>query len=261
LKRGFVDLPDGQVHYRYDGRGEPVLLLHQSPRSSDEFLEVIPLLAKKFRVLAPDTIGYGDSYRPKWSVSIHKYATSMASFLDEVGIKYVSVVGHHTGAVVAMEMVASYPDRILRLVLSNCPYVDRAKRLKFRNRPPIDEFEIGEDGSHLIDLWNRRVSFYPKHRPDLLNRFVIDVLKAGPVAEEGHKAVAKYRMEERIKLVKCPTLVICGTDDEYAYPDMQKLAHNLEQHASTTIRGGRVPMPNQMPVEFARAVSKFLSGI
>ena len=252
------------MHYRFEGKksGKAVLLLHQTPRSSDEFLEVISLLAKKnFFVLAPDTIGMGDSYKPtQGPFTIEKYAMSMFKFLDKLGVRSTNIVGHHTGAVVAMEMAALHPERVRKVVLSDCPYVDSAVRSKMKKRPPVDEFEIKEDGSHLIDLWNRRRAFYPKHRPDLLNRLIIDILKSGTIAEEGHRAVTRYEMEKRIGLVKCKALVLCGTADKFAYPDMEMLASKLKLSTTAVIPGGMVPMPDQMPTEFARVVSNFLLG-
>ena len=59
--RGFVSTPHGQVHYRTAGAGEPLLLLHQTSRSSDEFAEMLPILGRSRRVIAMDTLGYGDS--------------------------------------------------------------------------------------------------------------------------------------------------------------------------------------------------------
>ncbi len=59
VRRAFLDAPEGQIHYRTAGAGRPVLLLHQTPRSSDEYRDVIPILARELRVVAMDTIGYG----------------------------------------------------------------------------------------------------------------------------------------------------------------------------------------------------------
>jgi pimeloyl-ACP methyl ester carboxylesterase len=260
IKRGFVDLDEGQIHYRQEGkRGETVLLLHQTPRSSDEFLEVIPCLAKKFRVLAPDMVGMGDSFKPRIRPTIQDYSRWMFEFMDKLGVSEANLVGHHTGAVIALEMAASQQNRVKHLVLSSSPYVNKEKRMAMKSRGRIDEFKISEDGSHLTDLWNRRKSFYPKNRPELLNRLLIDVLKAGELAEVGHQAVAKYKMEERIGLVKCPTLVICGSDDQFAFPDYEILASKLKYSTSKVIPRGRVPMPDQMPKEFCEAIEEFLT--
>ena len=128
MRRAFADTPGGQIHYRTAGSGRPVLLLHQTPRSSDEYRDVIPLLARDFRAIAMDTIGYGDSYRPAWTCGIEDYAAGARDLLDALGVARAAVVGHHTGAVIAMELAAAWPERVERLVLSASPYIDAAER-------------------------------------------------------------------------------------------------------------------------------------
>ena len=128
MHRRFLDTSDGQIHYVTAGVGRPVLLLHQTPRSWDEYRDVIPILAKERRVIAMDTIGYGESYKPPGRSDIEDYARGAAALLDGLGVASTAVVGHHTGAVIAMELAASLPDRVERLVLSSCPFVDSADR-------------------------------------------------------------------------------------------------------------------------------------
>jgi pimeloyl-ACP methyl ester carboxylesterase len=57
MKRAYVDIPEGQVHYRTDGSGPVLLLLHRVPTSSALFIKVIPILAKHYRVIAMDILG------------------------------------------------------------------------------------------------------------------------------------------------------------------------------------------------------------
>ena len=124
MHRAFLDTPDGQIHYVTAGAGRPVLLLHQTPRSWDEYRDVIPLLAVERRVVAMDTIGYGESYKPPRRCDIEDYGRGAIALLDGLGIRSTAIVGHHTGAVIAMELAASYPERVERLVLSSSPFVD-----------------------------------------------------------------------------------------------------------------------------------------
>ncbi|MBI3454423.1 MAG: alpha/beta fold hydrolase [Candidatus Rokubacteria bacterium] len=258
VTRAFVDTADGQIHYRTAGHGQPLLLLHQTPRSSDEYRDVVPILAREFRVIAMDTIGYGDSYKPEKACSIEDYAKGAVDLLDGLGVRRTAVVGHHTGAVIGIELAASYSSRVERLVLSASPYVDGAERERRKSRPPIDEVEVREDGGHLTELWRRRMSFYPKGRPDLLTRFVIDALRAGDKVEEGHRSCSAYRMEEKLGRIRCPTLLVCGTEDPFSSPWMQTLAAHIEGSRAAALPGGTVAMVDQMPLEFARAIYDFL---
>jgi pimeloyl-ACP methyl ester carboxylesterase len=258
VKRGYIDTSKGQIHYAAAGQEKPVIFLHQTPRSWDEYRDVLPIIGKKYRAIAMDTIGFGDSCRPAEEASIEFYARGVIAFLDALGVERASLVGHHTGGVIAVEVAASYPERVDKLVLSSTPYVDAEDRERRKTRQPIDEVETKEDGSHLTELWQRRMPFYPKERPDLLTRFVLDALKVWDRVEEGHRAVNNYRMEEKVHLIKAPTLVLAGTDDPFSYPRMKPLAEKIKGSKTTEIKGGMVPMVDQMPEAFAKVVLDFL---
>ena len=260
VRRGFADTPEGQIHYATAGQGKPVLLLHQTPRSWDEYRDVLPILGSKYRAIAMDTVGFGDSYRLRDEPSIERYGCGVIDLLDALSIHRCSLVGHHTGGVIALEVAASYPDRVDKLILSSTPYVDAEDREKRKTRPPIDEVEAKEDGAHLAELWQRRMPFYPKDRPALLTRFVLDALKVWDFVEEGHRAVNLYRMEEKVPLIMAPTLVMAGTDDPFSFPRMNILSRHIPRSTTAVIQGGMVPMVDQMPDEFARVVMDFLDS-
>lgn len=263
IRRAFADVSVGQVHYAEcgDAYAPAVLLLHQSPRSWAEYREVLPLIGARYRAIAMDTAGFGDSEPGHVPASIEQWATVARELLDALGFERAHVVGHHTGGVIAVELAAAFPDRVHGLVLSSTPFTDQAFRLARANRPPIDEVEPSDDGSHLAALWQRRQGFYPAGRPDLLEAFVLDALKASGGPEDGHRAVASYRMEERIHRVVHPTLIIRATDDPFASPHAAELREHLANARVVEIEGGMVPLPDQMPEPFARAVLAFLETL
>ena len=260
IERSFVTLPSGRVHVVACGTGRPILLLHQTPRSWDEYREVLPLLAGKYRAIAMDTVGFGDSEPlPLGSDSIEAWASTAHHLLQAMNLPSAVVVGHHTGAAIAIEMAAMHPERVEALVLSASPFVDAARRASEPGRRVIDEVATHADGLHLAELWARRQPFYPKGRHDLLERFMVDALKAGPRAVEGHRVVGRYVMEPRLKRVRCPTLVIAPTADPHAYPHAPKVAAAIAGSQLVEIEGGMVPLPDQMPDAFAEAIDRFLS--
>jgi pimeloyl-ACP methyl ester carboxylesterase len=262
LRRSFADLSDGQIHYAACGDpGRPaVLLLHQTPRSWAEYRHVLPLLGGSRYAIAMDTLGFGDSARPSGPGSIERWASVAGELLDHLGIARCDLVGHHTGGVIAVELAASRPGLVHRLVLSSTPYTDAGFRQARAERPPIDEVVPSPDGSHLTSLWQRRQAFYPQGRPDLLTAFVIDALKVIDDLEYGHRAVASYRMEDRIHLVHHPTLVVRATEDPFAAPHGPELCQRLADATLVDIEGGMVPLPDQLPEAFARAVLDFLEA-
>jgi pimeloyl-ACP methyl ester carboxylesterase len=259
IHRAFLDTADGQIHYVTAGAGAPVLLLHQTPRSWDEYRDVIPILAPERRVIAMDTIGYGESYKPARRCDIEDYARGAIALLDGLGVRSTAVVGHHTGAVIAMELAAAYPERVERLILSASPFVDAADRERRRTGGHrVDHVEAKPDGTHLAELWQGRQRFYPKDRPDLLARFVADALRAGEKLVEGHGACSRYRMEEKIGRLRCRTLVTCGTEDPFSFPKAALVSGRIPGSRLAPIPGGGVAVVDEMPDAFAALVLEFL---
>jgi pimeloyl-ACP methyl ester carboxylesterase len=260
IDRAFVATRVGRIHYATAGAGEPVLLLHQSPRSWDEFRDVIPLLAEHFRVFAMDTIGFGDSDKPDGPASVEGYGQGVVAFLDAMEIAKTSLVGHHTGGVVAVEVAATRPERVERLVLSGTTCVDEEGRRIAAEWPSIDLVEFSPDGRHLMELWQKRMEYYPADRPDLLHRLVIDCLRVIDRVEDGHIAVDSYHMEDRLPLITAPTLLMCGVDDWAAFPDLERLKKYLPDAKVVEVPDAGVPLPDHRPEVFAKIVGDFLAS-
>ena len=113
----FLELHGDRVAYRDDGDGEVLLLIHGMAGSSDTWRSVIPQLSKKFRVIAPDLLGHGESAKPRSDYSLGAFAVFLRDLLDELGVSQATVVGHSLGGGVAMQFVYQHPDYIKRLVL------------------------------------------------------------------------------------------------------------------------------------------------
>jgi pimeloyl-ACP methyl ester carboxylesterase len=114
----FLDLYGDQVAYRDEGSGDEILLLlHGMAGSSDTWRAMLPQLAKRYRVIAPDLLGHGQSAKPRGDYSLGAFAVSLRDLLDELGISRVTVVGQSLGGGVAMQFVYQHPDYCERLVL------------------------------------------------------------------------------------------------------------------------------------------------
>jgi pimeloyl-ACP methyl ester carboxylesterase len=262
VERRYVPVPAGTVHCASVGKGKPVLLLHQTPRSWDEYRDVLPLLGRRRRAIAMDTMGFGDSSRlPAGENSIVSWASVVVSLLDALAIERAAIVGHHTGGYIAAEAAASYPERVSALVLSSVSLHSKEVRAaRASGRAVVDDVDPVLDGSHLLELWRGREAFYPPSI-ELLRRFMIDCLRARDLAAEGHRVVARYPIEERLPQVRCPVLVIGATADPYAYPSLPELRAALPHSVVTEIEGGMVPLPDQLPEAFAAAVEAFLDSL
>lgn len=129
----FLELHGDRVAFRDQGEGEVLLLIHGMAGSSETWRSVIPPLAKKFRVIAPDLLGHGESAKPRTDYSLGAFAVWLRDFLDELGVSRATVIGHSLGGGVAMQFVYQHPDYAQRLILISSgglgPYVGWVLRL------------------------------------------------------------------------------------------------------------------------------------
>lgn len=261
MRRRYVEVSCGQLHAVECGEGPTVLLLHQTPRSWDEYREVLPLLAAGgVRGIAVDTPGFGAS-DPLPVDSIEAWAGVLAETIDALALAPVIVVGHHTGGVIAVELAGQRPSTIRGLVLSSTPMVDGAFRE--RKEHGVDNVVTGPDGRHLLALWRGRADFYPPDRPDLLERFVRDAMTAGfDRSSSGHTCVRRYHMEERLPTIKgLPVLLVGAPEDPFGFPELARMTHMLPEASVREIPGGHVPLPDQCPEEFAHLVLDFIAEL
>jgi pimeloyl-ACP methyl ester carboxylesterase len=101
-----------------EGDGDEVLLLiHGMAGSGQTWRAVLPQLAKKYRVIAPDLLGHGQSSKPRTDYSLGAFAVGLRDLLDELGVESATVVGHSLGGGVAMQFLYQHPDYCRRLVL------------------------------------------------------------------------------------------------------------------------------------------------
>lgn len=258
MRRHLCDSRLGQVHCIEAGArsSAPLLLLHQTPRSVDEFAEVIPLLAAERHVLAIDTPGYGCSDRVPGRPQVADYAAAALDALDALGIERFVPVGHHTGAVIAVELAARAPARVERAVLSGPVYTDAAGRAELAQF--FRQWTVQPDGAHLLDKWQKLARWLA--RPDQVQRCVVDLFRAGTASEQGHFAVAEYRMEDRLAELRCPALLIYGRDDPFASPSRSApLCAAFRPGRTTTIAAG-IFAPTEAPQAYAQAVLDYLRG-
>jgi pimeloyl-ACP methyl ester carboxylesterase len=115
------------THYHEAGTGEPVLLLHGSGPGVSAWANWqhnIPALAQRYRVIAPDLVGFGYTQRPAdVYYSLGTWADHVWAFLDALGIEKTSLVGNSLGGRIGLDLARQHPERLERLVLMGAPGV------------------------------------------------------------------------------------------------------------------------------------------
>lgn len=214
MRKAYADISTGQLHYRTGGQGEALLLLHQDPQSSLQYLHTFDAFtAAGFQVIAPDVPGYGMSDAPDQPLTISQYAGACRELLDQLGIEAAVVVGHHTGASMACQLAFETPERVSRLVMHGLPWYTQEEREERLARPHMD-FSAKTDGSHLGDLWDliglmsRGVSTLESSHMAALH-----TLWAGDKHWYAHHAAFSYDISEAVKSLRVPTMVVSNTGD------------------------------------------------
>ena len=258
MKKAYAAIPEGQMHYRIEGTGEVIILLHPGVGSSDAFTKVLPFLSRTYCAIAPDFPGNGDSDPAPYIYEVIDHAHSVVSFMDSLGIKKASIVGHHTGAKVAAEIAINWPERVNKLILSSLGYWQATENIK--NKEPTDftsRVEIKADGSHLTEWWRRAAMW--QDPMDIIEASVLEYIKAGPRGEEIHWTARNWDTKNRLPLIHCPTLILSGAQGLF-HSSAEQVRQFVPNSKLTIIANGPPRMERTMPKEFAEAILNFLES-
>ena len=117
-----VELPVGAVHVREWPRdAPPLVLLHGMSGDWQGWLPVVPVLAARYRLYAPDLRGHGTSSKPESGYTLDEYVADFLALLDALALPPAPVVAHSFGGAVAWLAARQRPDRFTRLVLEDTP--------------------------------------------------------------------------------------------------------------------------------------------
>ena len=106
-----------RVFYRSAGSGPVMVLVHGITSTSATWANVLPYLAERFTVIAPDLLGHGESAKPRGDYSVGAYASGIRDLLIALGHDRATFVGHSLGGGIAMQLAYQFPEHCDRLVL------------------------------------------------------------------------------------------------------------------------------------------------
>jgi pimeloyl-ACP methyl ester carboxylesterase len=114
----YAEIGPVTLHYLTAGEGMPVVLLHGIPQTCHEWRHVIPMLAARYRIIAPDLRGLGDSSRPRDGYDKKTVAGDIWGLVhDHLNIERFFLVGHDWGGPVAFSLAIQHPDAVRRLAI------------------------------------------------------------------------------------------------------------------------------------------------
>jgi pimeloyl-ACP methyl ester carboxylesterase len=134
------------VHYEVLGRGRPVIFLHGWVGSWRYWIPVMQAASVGYRAYALDLWGFGDTAKSQSQYSIEQQVRLIDSFLDQMGIGRVALIGHGLGAVVAIQYALRNPGAVDRVMAVSYPVDETRVNPRLRSTPPADlaEWLIGK---------------------------------------------------------------------------------------------------------------------
>jgi pimeloyl-ACP methyl ester carboxylesterase len=114
---GRADVNGIRIYYRMAGSGEPVVLLHGFPETSNAWRKIMPALAEHYTVLAPDLRGFGASDRPDTDYDKRTVAEDVHQLVHQLGLGPINLVSHDVGMMVGYAYASAFPPEVKRLVL------------------------------------------------------------------------------------------------------------------------------------------------
>jgi len=201
--------PQGKrrVHYRRCGIGPPLIMAHQSPRSSAEYEQQMRAWGKYFTCIAPDTPGFGQSDPLDIAnPDIGDYADATAAFIRALGIEKTAAYGFHSGGIVLVTALKRHPELFTALGVGAYAIWTPEEMALFGERY-LPEFHPSGYGEHLTWLWSRILEqswFFPwfdlrdqarlsvaHANIDIVHATVMDMLDSGNAYRDGYGAVLR----------------------------------------------------------------------
>ncbi|MEM4781927.1 MAG: alpha/beta hydrolase [Halalkalicoccus sp.] len=275
IEERYADADGHRLRYLEGGEGDPLLLCHGGliDAAHCSWGEVIGPLSDRFRVIAPDLLGYGKSDRPEIAYSTKRHVATTESFLDSLGIEDAHAVGLSVGGSVAIGLALRSPDRVDRLVpvasyglgpeLPNGRLTFLLSRLPALNRASLS---IARRSRRLTKASLSGIA----HDPDALSSEAVDCVHELLQRPDAGRAYRSWRRHEvgssgfrtdyrsRLPEIDAPTLFVHGRDDEVFPPEWSALAAERMDAACWILPETGHWVPRERPEQFVERLIEFL---
>ena len=244
--------------YYEAGRGSALILLHGLGADSRHWAANIDALARHFRVIALDQIGFGQSDKPLMRYTVGHFSDYLRGFLQAVNIPKASLVGNSLGGWVALDFAIRHPQMVDKLVLVDSAGLHPASELKM---PPGGLKDLTPlNTRRFFDLMEANKEWATTDLgPDAFERHVQNGDSYTVASSVAEMITGRDFEDKKLGKVNVPTLIIWGRDDLLIpLPMGEQLHQGIAGSQMMVFDGtGHIPMVGK-PAEFNEAVEKFL---
>jgi pimeloyl-ACP methyl ester carboxylesterase len=241
------------------GAGDPLLLIHGWGGGSSHWRLMWPELATRYRCIAPDLPGWGDSEKPKAPYTLEWYADWLAALLESRGASPAYVAGHSMGATIALVLAQRHPGRVRKLALLN-PVVRGSDGLKKRARI------LSKPGLRRVAYWLTRNRWFLRYLTRNFTERVggleeADMLLVGKGTFKSMirslNGLKSVDLTPSLRSMSTPTLVIGSEADREIAPEQSVLATGIPGARLEMLKGCGHVSPLERPREAARLLIEF----
>jgi pimeloyl-ACP methyl ester carboxylesterase len=276
LRKDEIVLHGRTVAYRIGGCGPLLVLIHGITSNSSTWDRVLPKLARRYTVLAPDLLGHGRSDKLRGDYSVGAHANTIRDLLDALGYRRATFVGHSLGGGVAMQLAYQYPERVERLVLVAPGGFGREVSLLLRaasipGSGPVLAVVAARPlvaiGALLAELLGRAGVHGTTDMEEIARAYAV---LSDPAARRAFihtlRAVVDHRGQrvsalDRAEVTKCfHSLIVWGERDRLVPVHHGQRVHQLIPHTYLAVFKGAGHFPHRdKPDRFVKVVNEFLA--
>jgi pimeloyl-ACP methyl ester carboxylesterase len=275
LQRHKADVNGVRLHYVRAGQGDPVVLIHGFPQTWYEWHKVIPALAERFTVIAPDYRGAGHSSRPVGGYDKRTMATDIHELTKQLGLDRVAVVGHDIGLMVAYSFAAQFREATSKLVAIDAPLpgtamwdrisVDpRVWHFAFHGARDIPETLVaGREREYLTFFYNARIYNTAAFTPEDLDVYVRaysepGAMRAGFEVYRAFETDVRDNRELMRQRLPMPVLAV-GGEHSTSGPHVERMMREVADDVTgAVIPGAAHWVPEESPDALLEQLFKFL---
>jgi pimeloyl-ACP methyl ester carboxylesterase len=271
-QRREVALPSGTIRYREAGEGRPVVFVHGYLVDGRLWDGVVDNLSDRCRCIAPDWPIGAQQVAMNADADLTPYgvAATIASFLEALELSDATIVGNDSGGAMSQVLASRHPERIGRLVLTNCDMYENFPPGIFKAMPPIAALP---GGMALLAAPFRigalaRAAFRPFARtaipPELVASWMAPGLHDPGVKRDAKKVTAgmrkRYTLEaaQRLRDADLPILLAWAPGDRY-FPISyaERFASEMKNARIVEIPDAKTFVPLDQPAQLADLISDF----
>lgn len=204
---------DLEMHYREQGQGEPVVLIHGNTSSSAWWEPTLERLGDDYHVIAPDLRGRGDTRGPSADWTVEMLAEDVYDLVLQLGVGPAHVVGHSLGSNVALQLALDHSTEVKSLVLLNPGWVAGDMPAELADAERIRQMVENKD---LMKVALRGVAMLHPVDEQWQRLEAASLKQADEASLRGPAALAEWAVADRLpELTGIPTLVARGAQDQY----------------------------------------------